>query len=181
MDTNVEGLVMKLASGEWSSTTVVEAFMRRGGLAQMLANCVTELLPDRVLKRAAELDEQFATHKKPIGPLHGLPISVKEHVGIKGLDMNAIFVGWVDNVAEEDALLLQLLWDAGAVFYVRTTQLRTLMYLETSSNLYGMLRETVNPYNTTLTAGGSSGGEGALTSLRGAVLGRPTDHAVGSA
>lgn len=46
------------------------------------------------------------------------------------------------------------------------------MHLETSSNLYGV---TTNPHNTGLTAGGSSGGEGALQALRGSVLGVGTD------
>ncbi|RYP37052.1 hypothetical protein DL767_003115 [Monosporascus sp. MG133] len=133
--------------------------MRCGGLAQRLANCVTELLPERALKRAAERDEYLAAHEKPIGPLHGLPISVKEHVGIKGLDLNAGFVGWVGNVAKEDALLLQSLWDADAVFYVRTTQPQTLMHLEMSNNLYK----------------GFSGGEGALISLPSLVLGVGSD------
>ncbi|KAI0508689.1 amidase signature domain-containing protein [Xylaria bambusicola] len=169
---NVEDLVPMLASGQWSAKTVVQAFMRRAALAQQLANCVTELLPEQALKRAAELDDHLAATGKPIGPLHGVPISVKEHIMMKGLDSNAGFVGWVGRVAEEDAHILQILWAAGAVFYVRTTQPQTLMHLETSNNLYGA---TVNPYNTTLTAGGSSGGEGALVGLRGSVLGIGTD------
>ena len=74
---------------------------------------------------------------KPIGPLHGLPISVKEHIGMKDLDLNAGFVSWVGRKAKEDAYILRILWDAGAVFYVRTTQPQSLMHLETSSNLYG--------------------------------------------
>lgn len=111
-------------------------------------------------------------HKKPIGPLHGLPISVKEHVGMKGLGLNAAFVAWWDNVADEDALILKYLWNAGCVFYARTTQPQLLMHLETSSNLYG---ETVNPYNRNLTSGGSSGGEGALLALRGSCIGIGTD------
>ncbi|KAI8946705.1 amidase signature domain-containing protein [Xylaria longipes] len=169
---NVEDLIAMLASGQWSAKAVIQAFMRRAGLAQRLANCVTELLPERALKRAAELDDHLATTKQPVGPLHGVPISVKEHIGIKGCDLNAGFIGWVGRVAEEDAHILQILWDAGAVFYVRTTQPQTLMHLETSNNLYGT---TVNPHNTTLTAGGSSGGEGALIGLRGSVLGIGTD------
>lgn len=56
---------------------------------------------------------------------------------MKGLDLNAGFVAWVGTVAEEDALILQILWKAGAVFYARTTQPQSLMHLETSSNLYG--------------------------------------------
>lgn len=62
---------------------------------------------------------------------------MKEHIGMKGLDLNAGFVSWVGKVGEEDSLILQILWNAGAVFYVRTTQPQTLMHLETSSNLYG--------------------------------------------
>ncbi|KAI1352444.1 amidase signature domain-containing protein [Xylaria sp. FL0043] len=169
---NVEDLAFMLASGQWSAKTVIQAFLRRAALAQQLTNCVTELLPERALKRAAELDDHLAATGQPVGPLHGIPISVKEHVGMKGLDLNAGFVSWVGMIAEEDAHILQILWDAGAVFYVRTTQPQTLMHLETSSNLYGT---TVNPHNTTLTAGGSSGGEGALVGIRGSVLGIGTD------
>lgn len=134
---NVEDLIAMLASSQWSAKTVVQAFMRRAGLAQLLTNCVTELLPERALKRAAKLDDHLAATGQPVGPLHGVPISVKEHVGIKACDLNAGFVSWVGRVADEDAHILQILWDAGAVFYVRTTQPQTLMHLETSNNLYG--------------------------------------------
>jgi hypothetical protein len=60
-----------------------------------------------------------------------------------------------------------VLWEAGAVFYVRTTMPQTGMHLETSSNIYGV---TLNPNNLTLTPGGSSGGEAALIALRWSVL-----------
>jgi amidase len=93
-------------------------------------------------------------------------------VGMKDLDLNAGFVGWVGKTGEADALILQILYAAGAVFYVRTTQPQSLMHLETSSNLYG---ETVNPYNRALSSGGSSGGEGALLGIKGSCLGIGTD------
>jgi amidase len=98
---------------------------------------VTELLPERALQRAAFLDTYLVEHGKPFGPLHGLPISVKEHLGMENCDLNGGFVAWVGRVSKEDAHLLQILWAAGAVFYVRTTQPQSLMHLETSSNLYG--------------------------------------------
>lgn len=170
--TKPEDLLAALASGRFTSTAVTEAFLRRAGLAQQLTNCVTEVLPERALARAKELDEYYAEHQKPIGPLHGLPISVKEHVAMKGLDINCGFVGWVGRESPEDALILQMLWEAGAVFYVRTTEPQTLMHLETSSNLYG---ETVCGFNRKLTSGGSSGGEGALVGMRGSCLGIGTD------
>lgn len=135
-------------------------------------NCVTELLPEQGLARAKYLDDYLAEHKKPVGPLHGLPISVKEHIGMKDLGLNAGFVAWWDNKATDDASILKILWNAGCVFYVRTTQPQILMQLETSGNLYGV---TVNPFNRNLTSGGSSGGEGALIGIRGSCLGIGTD------
>jgi amidase len=88
------------------------------------------------------------------------------------LGLNGGFISWFDHTAPADAHILRLLWNAGCVFYARTTQPQTLMHLETSSNFYG---ETVNPYNRKLTAGGSSGGEGALLGMRGSCLGIGTD------
>jgi len=168
-----EHLISELAAGRITATEVTKAFLRRAGLAQRLTNCLTELLPSRALQRAASLDAAFtANGNKPIGPLHGLPISVKEHVGMGGLDLNAGFVSWVGRVATHDALILRQLWAAGAVFYARTTEPQTLMHLETSGNIFGA---TVCPFNRALTAGGSSGGEGALLGLRGSCLGIGTD------
>lgn len=168
-----EYLLNALAAGWITSTEVTKAFLRRAGLAQKLTNCITELLPSRALARAAGLDDAFKkNHNKPIGPLHGLPISVKEHIGMEGLDLNGGFVSWIGRVADHDALILKMLWNAGAVFYARTTEPQTLMHLETSSNIYGV---TVNPFNRSLTSGGSSGGEGALLGMRGSCLGIGTD------
>jgi amidase len=109
--------------------------------------------------RARELDKFFEEHGGPIGPLHGLPISVKEQIGFKGLRMHGGYVAFYDNIAEDDAHVLKVLWNAGAIFHARTTEPQTMMHLETSSNLYGV---TVNPFGRTFSAGGSSGGEGAL-------------------
>ena len=91
---------------------------------------------------------------------------------MKGLGLNASYVAWWGKTSSEDAHVLQILWDAGAVFYARTTQPQGMMHLETDSNLYGV---TVNPYNRDLTAGGSSGGEGALIAMRGSCLGVGSD------
>ena len=114
----------------------------------------------------------MAENGKPFGPLHGLPISVKEHIGLEGLGLNAGYVAWYGRVGEVDARLLEILRQAGAVFHARTTQPQTLMHLETDNNLYGI---TTNPFNTDLSAGGSSGGEGALVGTRGSCLGIGTD------
>ena len=167
-----EDLVAYLASGKYTSTAVITAFLRRAGIAQGLANCITELLPERAIARAKILDEYLSKHGKPVGRLHGLPISVKEHIKMKDLGASAGFVSWWDHKGEDDAHVLKILWNAGCVFYARTTEPQALMHLETSNNLYGV---TVNPFNGQLTSGGSSGGEGALVALRGSCLGLGTD------
>jgi amidase len=69
-----------------------------------------------------------------------VPLSVKEHIGVKDLDHNAGFVAWVGRTSPEDAHIVQILEQAGAVAFVRTTQPQCLMHLETSSNLYGYVR-----------------------------------------
>ena len=85
------------------------------------------MLPQKALTRAKELDTYYTENQKPVGPLHGLPISVKEHVGMKGMNQNAGFVSWVDREAQDDAHILKILWNAGCVFYVRTTEPQTLV------------------------------------------------------
>ncbi|KAB8298765.1 hypothetical protein EYC80_000940 [Monilinia laxa] len=171
-EATVEDLVAKLAKGELSSIQVASAFLRRAGLAQKMTNCITELLPERALSRARYLDEYLKANGKTLGPLHGIPISVKEHVGVEGLDHNAGFVAWVGRTSPVDSHILEIFLNAGAIIYARTTQPQTLMHLETNNNIYGV---TVNPFNTTLTCGGSSGGEGALVGFRGSCLGIGTD------
>jgi len=171
-ETSPEDLLSALASGTLSSTEVASAFLRRAGLAQKLVNCITELLGPEALERASYLDDYLKERGKPIGPLHGLPISVKEHIAFKGKDINCGFVSRVGTVGHIQSHILELLWNAGCVFYARTTQPQTLMHLETSNNLYG---ETVCPFNRSLTSGGSSGGEGALLGMRGSCLGIGTD------
>lgn len=127
---------------------------------------------DSALKRAAELDEHLQTTGKTVGPLHGLPVSIKEHIHVAGTPATAGFIAWADEISKEDALIVRILREAGAIFHVKTTNPQALMAIETDSNIYGL---TTNPYNRTLTPGGSSGGEGALIAMRGSVLGVGTD------
>ncbi|KAL8830206.1 MAG: hypothetical protein Q9191_001567, partial [Dirinaria sp. TL-2023a] len=171
-ESSAEKLLEQLRNGVWSAVSVTNAFLRRAKLTQNLTNCVTELISERALDRAEFLDSYLKKHGKPIGPLHGLPISVKESIGMAGLGLNAGYIAWWDKKTSEDARVLQILYRGGAVFHARTTQPQTLMHLETDNNLFGV---TVSPFNTRLSAGGSSGGEGALVGARGSCLGIGTD------
>ncbi|KAJ3544818.1 hypothetical protein NM208_g2846 [Fusarium decemcellulare] len=159
-------LLEKLRMRELSSEELTKSFLRRAVVAQYATNCVTELLWDEAISRARYLDSL----PKPLGPLHGLPISTKENQGMRGegKTCNSAFAAWAEEPSRKDILLHDILWDAGCVFYSRTTLPQTVMQLETNSCLYG---RTTNPYNSKHTSGGSSGGEGALIGMRGSILG----------
>ena len=103
----------------------------------MQAKRVTELLPESALERARYLDEYYAKHGKPLGSLQSLPISVKKHIGMKGLRLDAGYIARWDEIVKEDAHVLQVLQRAGAVFHVRTTPPQSLMHLETPQSERG--------------------------------------------
>lgn len=73
---------------------------------------------------------------------------------------------------EDQTILVRLLAKLGAVFYVKTTTPTAMMMMETVSNVWG---ETINAYHSGTSAGGSSGGEGALLAMKGSPLGVGTD------
>ncbi|KAI7494486.1 fatty-acid amide hydrolase [Hortaea werneckii] len=135
-------------------------------------NFATEFLSNEALARADELDEYFARTGKLAGPLHGIPISIKEHLEVAGKITHAGFVSKISHVSDEDALIVKLLKDAGAVLHIRTNQPQSLMHLDCDNNITG---RTLNPHNLRLTPGGSSGGEGASVGFRASVMGVGTD------
>lgn len=102
-----------------------------------------------------------------MGPLHGLPISIKEQHGMAGLTTHGSYVAFIGQMQLAPTRVNEILLEAGAVFYARTSQPQSVMHLETSSNIYGT---TLNPHNLNLTPGGSSGGESALIAMRGSIL-----------
>lgn len=165
-------LIQKLASGDLKSLDVTRAFCKRAVAAHQLTNCLSETCFDRALSMARARDEHFERTGKPVGPLHGLPISLKDNFNLKGLDSTVGFASHVGDPAKDDASLASLLEDAGAVFYVKTNVPTAMMIAESVNNVFG---RTVNPINRNLTSGGSSGGESALVAMKGSPLGIGTD------
>jgi len=171
-NSDVNVLLDKLASARWSSVEVTTAFAKRAIIAHQLTNCLTEIFIDRALARAAELDEHLKTTGKVVGALHGLPVSLKDQVSLKGVESTMGYVSWIGQFAERNAVLVDALESLGAVLYVKTNIPQTLMWAETFNHVFG---RTTNPHNRSLTCGGSSGGEGALIALKGAPIGVGSD------
>jgi amidase len=103
-----------------------------------------------------------------------LPISLKDSFSLPGLASSVGLTSRAFTLEQEHSVLSALLLSAGAVLYVKTTTPQGQLALDTHSALWG---RTCNPYNTTLSAGGSSGGEAALVALCGSVLGVGSDMA----
>jgi amidase len=58
-------------------------------------NCLHEVFYEAAIQDAKKLDDYFAEHKKPIGPLHGLPVSLKDQFHVKGVETTMGYVGWI--------------------------------------------------------------------------------------
>lgn len=125
------------------------------------------------LQRASELDDYFAKHKEPMGPLHGLPVSLKDAIHVKGVDTSLGYIGWLGKSrAEKESQIVTDLRSLGAIIYVKTSVPQGSSSIDTRNNIIGY---SPNPLNRQLTVGGSSGGEGGLLGLRGSSVGLGTD------
>jgi amidase len=137
-----------------------------------LTNCLTEIFFEQAVERALALDDYLDKNGEPMGPLHGLPISLKDTFKIPGHDASIGFISLAFKPATTSSTLVDILLKAGAVLYCKTNVPQTLMALDSHNNVFGRV---INPLNTKVTAGGSSGGEGALVAMRGSILGIGTD------
>ncbi|OSD06208.1 amidase [Trametes coccinea BRFM310] len=166
-------LAEAIRTRQYTAVEVIQSFCHVATIAQDLTNCLTEVFFDEGLRRAEELDRHLEETGEVVGPLHGVPVSIKDHILVKGHDTATGYVAWAfRTVAEKDAVAVDILRKAGAVIYVKTANPQTLLSIETNNNIYG---RTLNPYNRSLTSGGSSGGEGALIAVHGSPLGIGTD------
>ncbi|KAK7214007.1 hypothetical protein V2G26_021185 [Clonostachys chloroleuca] len=163
-------LASAIASKKFSAVSVATAFSKRAIIAHQVTCCLTEWFMDEAIQQAQALDDHLEATGRTLGPLHGIPISIKEHIPLAG---HWSSVGFLDTRTkdEEDCQMIAILRKAGAVFYCKTVQPQSLMHLE-SDSIYGRV---LNPYNINLSAGGSTGGEAALIAMRGSVLGVGTD------
>jgi len=180
-ETEATTIVEKTSSGQWTAVEVTKAFCHRAAIAHQLVNCLHEIFFDSAIESAQKLDQYFEEHKKPMGPLHGLPVSLKDQFHVKGVETHMGYVGWIGTFQGEkgtgkekvyESEMVKELRTLGAVLYVKTAVPHTLMCGETTNNI---IDYCWNPTNRNLSAGGSSGGEGALIALKGSALGFGTD------
>jgi amidase len=155
-----------IANGEVSAVAALQHYLDRIGRFNGDLNAIVVLDADRAMARAVLADEALSRGER-WGPLHGVPMTVKE-----AFDMNGLVSTWGleacrDNVAATDATAVKRLMDAGAVIFGKTNVPVALSDWQTFNPIYGT---TNNPWDVSCVPGGSSGGSAAalaagLTSL----------------
>ncbi|CZR52326.1 uncharacterized protein PAC_02203 [Phialocephala subalpina] len=161
-------------SDEITEQTATEplAKLATGQLSGVETNCLTPFFPEEALRTAAASDEHLAKTGKPIGPLHGFTVCIKDMYDLKGQRSTMDFISGFDVIAEKNSALVRVLRESEAVFHAKTTMPQTGMILETASHLWG---RTCNPFNIALVPGGSSGGDGVLIAMRGSPIAPSSD------
>lgn len=142
------------------------AYSRKTLRAHQATNCLTEIMIASAQQWAKECNKK--------GPLAGMPVSLKDTVGVAGWDSCIGYSAGMGQPVQEDSALVKLLKDAGAVPFVKTNIPVTLLSFESSCDVFGV---TTNPHKTGYSPGGSSGGEAALLAFGGSRIGIGTDVA----
>src|SRR4051794_13213734 len=118
--TDAPKILHNIISRKWTCEAVATAFCKRAAIAQQLIGCCTEMFFEKAIQGAKVLDEHLAKTGKLLGPLHGLPISLKDSFDVQGVDTTLGWVGLVGKPAAEDGVGVQQLKSLGAIIYCKT-------------------------------------------------------------
>src|SRR5208337_4333982 len=161
-------------SGALTSVKLVQAYLERIRACDQAGpklNVVIFLNP-RALEEAVALDEHFRRTGKFVGPLHGIPVLLKDNVNTNDMPTTGGSLSLAGYTPVTDAAITQKLRSAGAIILAKVNLHEFAIWGETLSSIQGQTR---NPYDLTRTPGGSSGGTGAGVAANFAIAGIGTD------
>ena len=147
-------MAQKIRQREFSAVEVMEEHLRQIERVNPTVNAIITLLPERAMDGARAADAALASGKE-VGPLHGLPIAHKDLVATAGIRTTRGSPIFADEVPTEDALIVERLRNGGAITIGKTNVPEFGAGSHTFNPVFGA---TLNPYDTTRTCGGSSGG-----------------------
>jgi fatty acid amide hydrolase 2 len=167
-------LARAIRTGETSSRDVVEAHIEQLERTHERINAVVVDRYDDARADADVADETLAATGDPdsLPPFHGVPCTIKESIAMAGMPNCAGLVSRGAWRAPENAPTVQRMIDAGAIPLGVTNTPELCLWIETENRQYG---RTHNAYDKSRTAGGSSGGEGAVVGSGGSPLGLGAD------
>jgi amidase len=166
ISTSAADLARAIRRGEVSSAEVVEAHLRRIEAVNGRLNAVVQLDGERALARAQQADAALAG-SETTGPLHGVPMTLKDSIDTAGVVSSWGTVGRAGFIPERDATVAARLKAAGAILLGKTNTPEFTFSFETDNAVYG---RTNNPYDLERTPGGSSGGAAAIIASGGSPL-----------
>jgi amidase len=155
-------LAKLIRSGDASSVEAVQACLARIDEVNPAINAVVRRAPD-ALERARDADRAYV-HGEPLGPLHGVPFTIKDSLDTAGVVTTAGTAGWAHRVPERDATAVARLRAAGAILLGKTNTPEFTWANETDNDVYG---RTSNPYDLERSPGGSSGGAASIVAAGG--------------
>jgi amidase len=161
-------------SGAITAVRVVQGYLDRiqaYDRAGPKLNVVIFLNP-KALEEAAALDEHLRRTGKFVGPLHGIPVLLKDNINTNDMPTTGGSVSLAGRIPAKDAAVARKLRSAGAIILAKVNLHEFAIWGETVSSILG---QTLNPYDLTRTPGGSSGGTGAGVAANFAMAGIGTD------
>ena len=147
-------LARSIAAREISAVEVMDAHLSRIDRVNPTVNAIVTLLPDEA-RRGAEAADAAVARGDALGPLHGLPVAHKDLTWTKGIRTTFGCRAFEHFVPDADALIVERLRAAGAITIGKTNTPELGAGSQTFNAMFGATR---NPYDTTKTCGGSSGG-----------------------
>ncbi len=150
-------LASRIREGEVTSRAVVDAHLERIEAVNAALNAVVEVRADEVRRAADEADAKQRSGD-PLGPLHGVPFTIKTNIDVAGYATTQGTTAMKDVMATSDAPTVERMRQAGAVALARTNMPDLGLRVNTESSLYGAAH---NPWRHGYTTAGSSGGEAA--------------------
>ena len=166
-------IATRVAAGELSAVEVTKQSLQRMQDVNPAINAVVQPLPEEALAAAQAVDARIAAGE-PAGVLAGVPVTIKVNIDQQGcLNTNGIRIQQ-DHIAGQDSPVVTNLRNAGAIIIGRTNTPAFSMRWFTRNSLHG---HTLNPRNTSLTPGGSSGGAASAVAAGICAIGHGTDIA----
>ena len=150
-------ILEKIKQREVSSLEVLESFLAQVEKVNPTINAIVALDIERAKEKAIEADNKINLKSK-LGPLHGLPMTIKDAFEVEGIVSTGGNPAWKDNIPKRNAEAVQRLVDAGAIIFGKTNVPFLSSDLQSFNKIYGT---TNNPWDLERTPGGSSGGSAA--------------------
>lgn len=164
-------LARRVAARDWSCVEVIDAHLARIRALNPRLNAIVHLLEDEARSAAWAADAALA-RGEAVGPLHGVPFTVKSNIDMAGQATTWGVAPLAHAVAPVDAPVVQRLRAAGGIPIGRTNLPDMALRIHTDSSLHGL---TLNPWNEARTCGGSSGGEAVALATGMSALGLGND------